>query len=67
MLGVPITRSALEENTMPGHLFEGNPVDEGTTGRSTDAPVHLGPTVYRMQENGEESGVLGNRSTKTRV
>ena len=26
---------------MPGHLFEGNPVDEGTTGRSTDAPVHL--------------------------
>ena len=26
---------------MPGQLFEGNPVDEGTTGRSTDAPVHL--------------------------
>ena len=25
---------------MPGHLFEGNPVDEGTTGRSTDTPVH---------------------------
>ena len=25
---------------MPGQLFEGNPVDEGTTGRSTDAPVH---------------------------
>ena len=24
---------------MPGQLFEGNPVDEGTTGRSTDAPV----------------------------
>ena len=29
---------------MPGHLFEGNPVDEGTTGRSTDAPVHLRKT-----------------------
>ena len=29
---------------MPGQLFEGNPVDEGTTGRSTDAPVHLRKT-----------------------
>ena len=26
---------------MPGQRFEGNPVDEGTTRRSTDAPVHL--------------------------
>ena len=25
---------------MPGHLFEGNPVDEGTTPRGTDTPVH---------------------------
>ena len=25
---------------MSGHLFEGNPVDEGTTGRGTDTPVH---------------------------
>ena len=25
---------------MPGHLFEGNPVDEGTTRRGTDTPVH---------------------------
>ena len=25
---------------MPGHLFEGNPVGEGTTRRDTDAPVH---------------------------
>ena len=32
--------STLEEIPMPGQLFEGNPVDEGTTGRSTDAPVH---------------------------
>ena len=24
---------------MPGHLFEGNPVDEGTTRRGTDIPV----------------------------
>ena len=25
---------------MPGHLFEGNPVDEGTTRRGTATPVH---------------------------
>ena len=25
---------------MPGHLFEGNPVDEVTTQRGTDTPVH---------------------------
>ena len=25
---------------MPGHLFEGNPVDEGTTQRGTDTLVH---------------------------
>ena len=25
---------------MPGHLFEGNPVSEGTTRRGTDTPVH---------------------------
>ena len=27
----PIVRSALDKNPMPGHHFEGNPVDEGTT------------------------------------
>ena len=26
---------------MPGHLFEGNPVSEGTTRRGTDTPMHL--------------------------
>ena len=25
---------------MPGNLFEGNPVDEGTTRRGTDTPMH---------------------------
>ena len=25
---------------MPGHLFEGHPVSEGTTRRGTDTPVH---------------------------
>ena len=25
---------------MPGHLFEGNPVDEDTKRRVTDTPVH---------------------------
>ena len=25
---------------MPGHLFEGNPLGESTTGRGTDTPVH---------------------------
>ena len=37
----PISRSALEMNPMPGHLFEGNPVGEGTTRRGTDTPEHL--------------------------
>ena len=36
----PISRSTLVKNSMPGHLFEGNPVDEGTTRRGTDTPVH---------------------------
>ena len=36
----PISRSALEMNPMPGHLFEGNPVDEGTKRKVTDTPVH---------------------------
>ena len=29
----PIVRSTLDKNPMPGHLFEGNPVAEGTTRR----------------------------------
>ena len=36
----PISRSALEKNPRPGHLFEGNPVGKGTTRRGTDTPVH---------------------------
>ena len=36
----PISLSALEKNPRPGHLFEGNPVGEGTTGRGTDTNVH---------------------------
>ena len=32
--------SILAWETMPRHLFEGNPVDEGTTRRGTDTPVH---------------------------
>ena len=36
----PISRSAIDKIPMPGHLFEGNPVDEGTTRRGTDTPVH---------------------------
>ena len=36
----PIPRSALNKNTMPGHLFESKPVDECTTRRSTDIPMH---------------------------
>ena len=34
----PISRSALDKNLMPGHLFECNPVDEVTTRRGTDTP-----------------------------
>ena len=37
----PISLSALEKNPRPGHLFEGNPVGEGTTRRGTDTPVTL--------------------------
>ena len=36
----PISRPTLEKNPMPRHLFEGNPVDEGTKRRVTDTPVH---------------------------
>ena len=36
----PIARSALDKNPMPGHPLEGNPVDEGTTRRGIDTPVH---------------------------
>ena len=36
----PIPRSALEKYPRPGRLFEGNPVDEGTTQRGTDTLVH---------------------------
>ena len=34
-----ISRSALDKNAMPRHLFEDS-VDEGTTRRGTDTPVH---------------------------
>ena len=36
----PISRSALHKNPMPRHLFEGNPVDESTSRRGTDTPMH---------------------------
>ena len=36
----PRFSGALDKNPMPGHLFEGNPVSEGTTRRGTDTPVH---------------------------
>ena len=36
---IPV-RSALHKNPMPGHLFEGNPVDEDKKRRVTDTPVH---------------------------
>ena len=34
----PISRFALDKIPMPGHLFEDNPFDEGTTLRGTDTP-----------------------------
>ena len=39
----PISWSAIDKILMPGHLFEGNPVDEGTTRMGTDTPVHRPP------------------------
>ena len=36
----PFSGPTLEKNLMPGHLFESNPVDEGTKRRVTDTPVH---------------------------
>ena len=42
-----ISRSAIDKNPMPRHLFEGNPVDEGKTCRGADSPVHsLEKTVF---------------------
>ena len=35
-----INAPALHKNPMPGHLFEGNPVDEDTKRSVTDTPVH---------------------------
>ena len=35
-----ISLSALDKISKPGHLFECNPVDEVTTRRGTDTPVH---------------------------
>ena len=40
MLNDPDYQSALHKNTMPGHLFEGNPVDEDTKRRGTATPMH---------------------------
>ena len=34
----PIPWSTFDQNQTPGHLFEGKPVDEGTTRRGTDTP-----------------------------
>ena len=39
----PIPWSTFDQNQTPGHLFEGKPVDEGTTRRGTDTPVHRPP------------------------
>ena len=39
-----ISRSTLEKNPLHGHLFEGNPVGDGTTRRGTDTPVHCPET-----------------------
>ena len=40
MLKDPDSQSTLDKNLTPGHLFEGNPVDEGTTLRDNDIPMH---------------------------
>ena len=39
MLNDPDFPVRFHKNTMPGHLFEGNPVDEDTKRRVTDTPV----------------------------
>ena len=50
----PISLSALEKNPRPGHLFEGNPVGEGTTRRGTVTVVHRPetPAVPHTAEQG---------------
>ena len=35
-----MSRSALDKNLMPGHLFECNPVDDVPTRRGTDTLMH---------------------------
>ena len=54
----PISWSALEMNPMPGHLFEGNPVGEGTKRRGTDTPTPPGTPACR--------GTLGGRRKAVR-
>ena len=36
----PNSKSDLDKNPRAGHLFEGNAVDEGTTRRGTEIPMH---------------------------
>ena len=50
-----ISRSTLEKNPLHGHLFEGNPVDEGTKRRVTDTPMHHSvkaphPALHQKQQ-----------------
>ena len=41
----PISLSALEKNPRPGHLFEGNPVGEGTTRRPNRSATGICPAA----------------------
>ena len=40
LIKTPISRSTLDKNSITRHVLEGNPVNEGTTRRGTDTPVH---------------------------
>ena len=47
----PISWSALEMNPMPGHLFEGNPVDEGTKRRGLTPSCIVGKARSRIESD----------------
>ena len=44
----PIPWSTFDQNQTPGHLFEGKPVDEGTTRRGTDTPCIFRNTLKSL-------------------
>ena len=65
----PISRSTLVKNSMPGHLFEGNPVDEGTIRRVGDTPEHCpeNPNVPYTARQGARNPLNKSRGKRSSI